>query len=53
MTQQEQSLAGDKMRAEIAKRVAGTSKINKNMRYRFWVLMAVYVSAMGVLFKFA
>jgi glucose dehydrogenase len=52
MTLQEQSIADDKMRAEIAKLVAETSEINKNKKYRFWVMMAAYVSAMGILFKF-
>ena len=52
MTHTEQALADDKMRAEIAKLVAETSKINQNMKYRFWVLMAAYVSAMGILLKF-
>lgn len=40
MTLQEQSIADDKMRVEIAKLVAETSEINQNMKYRFWVLMA-------------
>ena len=52
MTVQERCIADDKMRAEIAKCVAETSEISQNMKYRFWVLMAAYVSAMGILFKF-
>ena len=59
MTLQEQSIADDKMRAEIARLISETAKISaktaeiqQNMKYRFWVLMAAYVSAMGVLFKF-
>ena len=38
MTQQEQRLADDKVRAEIAKLVAETSKINTENR---WYLMVV------------
>ena len=55
MTAQEQSIADDKMRAEIARLISETAKISaataeiqQNMKYRFWVLMAAYVSAMGV-----
>ena len=40
MSHQQQSVAGDRMRAEIAKAVAETSEINQNMKYRFWVFMA-------------
>ena len=52
MTRDEQLLADDKVRAEIAKLNAETAEIVQNMKYRLWALMAVYVSAMGVLFKF-
>jgi len=47
MTLQEQSIADDKMRAEIARLISETAKITaetaeiqQNMKYRFWVLMA-------------
>ena len=46
MTLQEQSIADDKMRAEIARLISETAKITaetaeiqQNMKYRFWVLM--------------
>ena len=59
MTHQEQSIADDKMRAEIARLISETAKISaetaeiqQNMKYRFWVLMAAYVSARCVLFEF-
>lgn len=53
MTEQEQRLADDRMRAEIAKLVAETAEIQQNMRYRFWVLGAAYVGALGVIFRLA
>lgn len=52
MTQAEQALADEKMRAEIAKLVAETSEINQSMKYRFWVLGAAYIGALGVILKF-
>lgn len=59
MTQAEQSRADDRMRAEIAPLISETAKISaetaeiqQNMKYRFWVMMAAYVSAMGILLKF-
>ncbi len=45
MTQEEQSLADDKMRAEIAKLVAETAKINTENR---WYLLVVGAAAMAV-----
>lgn len=53
MTKEEQSIADDRMRAEIAKLVAETSEINRNFKYRFWVMMAVCAGAIGLLLKFA
>ena len=48
------------MSAKIARLMSQTAKISaetadtqQNMKYRFWVLMAAYVSAMGILLKFA
>ncbi|PRY79949.1 hypothetical protein CLV76_104149 [Marivita geojedonensis] len=59
MTHTEQALADDKMRAEIARLISETAKISaetaeiqQNMKYRFWVMMAAYISAMGILLKF-
>ena len=40
------------MGAEIAKISVETADIQQNMKCRFWVLMAAYVGAMGVLPKF-
>ena len=51
VTQQEQMLADDKMRAEIARLVAETAEIQQNMKYRFWVMGAAYVGALGVIVK--
>jgi hypothetical protein len=53
MTEAEQRLADDKMRAEIAKLSAETAEINQNMKYRMWVLGAAYLGALGVLLRFA
>lgn len=52
MTAQEQALADDKMRAEIAKLNAETAEIVQNMRYRFWVLGAAYIGALAVIVRF-
>lgn len=52
MTHAEQQLEDDKMRAEISKLLAETAEIQQNMKYRFWVLGAAYVGALGVLLKF-
>jgi hypothetical protein len=47
MTLQEQSVANDRMLAEIARLVAKTSEINQNMNHRYWVRMPAFVSRMG------
>ena len=52
MTKQEQILADDLMRGQIAKLVAETAEIQQNMKYRFWVLAAAYVGALGIILKF-
>ncbi len=52
MTSAEQVLADDKARAEIAKLNAETAEIIQNMRYRFWVMGAAYIGALGVILKF-
>lgn len=41
-----------KVDVEIAKLVAETAEIQQNMKYRFWVMGAAYVGALGVLLKF-
>lgn len=53
MTKAEQALADDKVRAGIAKLNAETAEIVQNMRYRFWVLGAAYLGALGVFLKLA
>ena len=57
MTKERTALPDGKMRFEIANHVAQTAKlgaqtaeINQYIEYRFWVLMAVQLSAMGILF---
>lgn len=51
MTPDEQSLADNKMRAEIAGLIAETARIQRDMKYRFWVLAAAYVGGLAALFK--
>ncbi len=53
MTQQEQALADEKMRAEIAKLIAETSKINTENRYYVFIVaagIATAIVAVGKLF---
>ena len=52
MTDAEQKLADEKMRAEIAKLFAETAEIQQNMKYRFWVMGAAYIGALAVVVKF-
>ncbi len=52
MTDTEQMLADEKMRAEISKLIAETAEIQQNMKYRFWVLGAAYIGALAVVVKF-
>ncbi len=52
MTNTEQTLADDKMRAEISKLIAETAEIQQNMKYRFWVMGAAYIGALAVVVKF-
>ncbi|MEM8553812.1 MAG: hypothetical protein AAGF71_03195 [Pseudomonadota bacterium] len=51
MTQHEQALADDKMRAEIAKLVAETAEIQRNMKYRFWVMLAAFAGVLVTAIK--
>ena len=51
MTQVEQALADDRMRAEIAKLTAETAQIQQNMKYRFWVMAAAYITAVAAVFQ--
>ncbi|MEM1430618.1 MAG: hypothetical protein AAGG09_14275 [Pseudomonadota bacterium] len=46
MTQAEQALADDKMRAEIAKLIAETAKINKETRWYELVVIGAAASAL-------
>lgn len=41
-----------KIDIEIAKLVAETAEIQQSMKYRFWVLGAAYIGALGVILKF-
>jgi hypothetical protein len=52
MTEQEQMLSDERMRAEISKLIAETAEIQQNMKYRFWVLGAAYIGALAVVVKF-
>lgn len=49
MTDQEQALADQKMRAEIAKLIAETSKINTENRYSLLIAGAAFATALFAL----
>lgn len=49
MTTHNQSLADEKIHAEIAKLMAETTQIQQNMKYRIWVMGAAYLGAMATI----
>ncbi|MEO0496594.1 MAG: hypothetical protein AAF141_04390 [Pseudomonadota bacterium] len=49
MTPQEQALADQKMRAEIAKLIAETSKINKENQWYLAIIASGFTAAMATL----
>ena len=51
MTQQEQQLADDKMRAEIAKLIAETSKINQEFPWGPFLILSGAIAATATIVK--
>ena len=51
MTEKEQQLADDKMRAEIAKLMAETSKINREFQWYPFVMLTAAVAATATIVK--